>query len=80
MQNNETEKCIVCGKDTGILSSEPIKKRNNYVSGAGQLCENCYCELYLLHDPYDPNTLNELQIKELLDMCINQRRSNDEDT
>lgn len=70
MQNNETEKCIICGKDTGVLSSVPVKKRNNYVSGAGQLCENCYFELYYLPDPDDPNTLNELQIKELLDMCI----------
>jgi hypothetical protein len=42
----ETEKCVNCGVDTNILVSEHIDLRKNYVEGAGQLCEECWNNIY----------------------------------
>lgn len=42
----KSEKCILCGKDTGIPFNEPIDKRKYYIRGSGQLCGNCYYALY----------------------------------
>jgi hypothetical protein len=38
----ETEKCVVCGINTGVSIHQHINLRNNYVEGCGQLCMNCY--------------------------------------
>ena len=47
MENKkETERCIVCGKQTGYLKEESIEKRCFYAEGAGQLCEECYERIY----------------------------------
>lgn len=43
--NEKTEKCILCGKDTGIPFSVPIDSREYYIVGCGQLCKACYDEL-----------------------------------
>lgn len=40
--NDEIEKCVCCGKDTAYTFSIPIQERRYYVSGCGQLCEQCY--------------------------------------
>jgi hypothetical protein len=37
----KTERCVVCGADTGVLVAKPISERQNYVEGAGQLCGPC---------------------------------------
>lgn len=42
----ETERCVLCGTDTGIQKTVPVGIRHFYVSGAGQLCEHCYRETY----------------------------------
>ncbi|GEM_PF-5379318 len=36
-----TEKCVVCGKDTGVPVVIPVELRNNYSEGQGQLCFGC---------------------------------------
>jgi len=36
------EKCVLCGKKTGIKTSQPISDRDYYVKGIGQLCRECY--------------------------------------
>lgn len=41
----ETEKCILCGVDTGILVDLPVDARRYYVDGVGQLCEDCYIKV-----------------------------------
>ncbi len=41
----ETEKCILCGDDTGVLANLPVDARKYYINGVGQLCENCYIKL-----------------------------------
>lgn len=46
--NNDVniEKCVVCGSNTGYLLVTPISDRQFYVEGAGQLCHDCYYEIY----------------------------------
>lgn len=41
----ETEKCALCGADTGEVADTPTYLRRHYVEGSGQLCENCYEEI-----------------------------------
>jgi len=43
----EIEKCIVCGKATTYTKDTPISERAGYVEGGGQLCQDCYKDLYL---------------------------------
>lgn len=44
--NNKYEKCACCHKRLNILKSEEIEFRPFYIEGAGQLCYECYHELY----------------------------------
>lgn len=41
----DTEKCVLCGKDTEIPVSTLIRDRKCYIPGCGQLCEECYYHL-----------------------------------
>jgi hypothetical protein len=43
----ELEKCAVCHRDTQYFKDTDIKERKNYIIGAGQLCYECYHELYV---------------------------------
>lgn len=36
--------CIICHKDTGYTFDYPIKKREGYVEGLGQLCWKCWVD------------------------------------
>lgn len=49
-EKNGTERCVLCGRDTGIPSNRPIKDRENYVYGCGQLCGLCFSSL--MHDSH----------------------------
>ena len=40
------DKCVCCNKNTQEPQDKHIDYRNYYVEGAGQLCENCYIQLY----------------------------------
>ena len=42
----EKDKCISCGKETEYLVSTHIDYRKYYVEGAGQLCKDCYFDIY----------------------------------
>lgn len=42
----DVERCVQCGKDTGVLKSSNIDGRLSYVEGAGQLCSMCFLECY----------------------------------
>lgn len=42
----EQENCILCNKPTNYLKTTDISKRNFYVTGCGQLCENCYKQTF----------------------------------
>ena len=43
---SKTEKCVLCGKKTNIEELTTIKQRKYYVSGSGQLCEECYNKIF----------------------------------
>jgi len=43
---SEKEKCVSCGKVTEYKITDHIDARENYVEGAGQLCSECYKEIY----------------------------------
>lgn len=40
------ERCVLCGRTTDIYVGTPVDMRNCYVEGAGQLCPDCWAELY----------------------------------
>lgn len=42
----ETEKCVVCNKDTGIPVTTDVTHRPTYIEGGGQLCGKCYNDIY----------------------------------
>ena len=42
----KTDCCVLCGEETVYNTSTPISARSFYVSGCGQLCENCFKKMY----------------------------------
>ena len=40
------DRCVLCGCETPYDRQTPVKKRNWYVEGAGQLCRDCCCHVY----------------------------------
>lgn len=40
------EICVSCGKQTDIPREKHISERRFYIEGAGQLCRDCYYQLY----------------------------------
>ncbi len=42
---NEPDRCVLCGDETGYTYDVPVDMRRFYVSGCGQLCENCYRQI-----------------------------------
>ncbi len=42
----ETDKCVSCNKDTGIPKNAHVDSREHYIEGAGQLCKECFKEIY----------------------------------
>ena len=41
----DTERCVLCGNDTGVSVSLPADARKHYINGVGQLCEDCYIKV-----------------------------------
>ena len=41
------EKCVTCGKKTHYHIEDNIDMRIGYIEGAGQLCLDCYDEVYV---------------------------------
>lgn len=41
------EYCILCGRLTDTAKDQPLSEREHYIEGAGQLCRECYQELYV---------------------------------
>lgn len=40
------EKCVCCGKRTNIPKYTHVSKRSYYIEGIGQLCNECYKNIY----------------------------------
>lgn len=46
------EKCVLCDKSTDETVAMPVHLRKHYIEGAGQLCQDCYQNLYGNKDNY----------------------------
>ena len=46
-QDTTYETCVVCRQETDVKKDTPIKDRYHYVEGSGQLCSDCYYEVYI---------------------------------
>ena len=46
MEEIEYDKCVLCEKVTSEPEDRHIDFRNFYVEGSGQLCRNCWTEIY----------------------------------
>lgn len=64
----ETEKCILCGKDTEIPVTTPIKERKHYIFGCGQVCSECSAKMKLENNK--ENNLSEEDLELLLEMSV----------
>ena len=53
------EICIRCGKETEYAISAPVNMRKYYIEGSGQLCEQCFYELYPVPASLQRNLGNE---------------------
>ena len=42
----QMERCVFCWQLTDVPKNAPISWRKYYVQGQGQLCKNCYYELF----------------------------------
>lgn len=66
----KTEKCILCGKDTGIPFNDPIDDRKYFIDGCGQLCEDCFDRMQ-----YESISKNKPSDAEM-DMLLKMTRKN----
>lgn len=46
-KNEKKEYCVLCGKIIEVLRERPLSERKCYIEGAGQLCFECYHDLYI---------------------------------
>ena len=58
---NKKDKCVSCKKETQYDEFDHIDFRNFYIEGAGQLCPECYNEIYQKSDSWKNTYLYELQ-------------------
>jgi recombinational DNA repair protein (RecF pathway) len=42
----DIEKCINCGRETGYSINDHVDSRKTYIEGSGQLCAECFKEVY----------------------------------
>ena len=42
------DKCVICSVETPYEKSNPVDFRLGYVEGAGQLCLDCYENVYMV--------------------------------
>ena len=66
----KSEKCILCGKNTGIPFNDPIDDRKYFIDGCGQLCEDCFDRLQ-----YESISKNKPSDAEM-DMLLKMTRKN----
>ena len=64
----ETEKCILCGKDTEIPVTTSIKERKYYIFGCGQVCSECSAKMKLENSK--ENDLSEEDLEFLLKISV----------
>ncbi len=45
-QEAQWETCVCCHRKIRVVPDQPIEFRAFYIEGAGQLCYDCYQEIY----------------------------------
>lgn len=45
-EESQYEKCVMCHCFTSVKYDTEIHRRQGYIDGCGQLCEDCYNKLY----------------------------------
>ena len=70
MKQVSNEKCVLCGKDTGIPENMPVSERKNFVKGCGQLCNDCFCRLY--NHPDSESTVSDKEMQRLLKLSAEE--------
>ncbi len=70
MKIAENDKCVLCGKDSGMPENMPINERKNYVKGCGQLCESCFRRLY--RHPDSENMMTDDELQRLLELSTEE--------
>ncbi len=73
MLKTKNEKCACCGRDTGIAKDVPIDDRMYYIEGCGQLCSDCYVDLYIRKDD-DETVVSDDELNELIKMCAENNK------
>lgn len=46
LEKDDREYCIICGRKTVYRRFQPIDDRQFYIYGAGQLCRECFQQIY----------------------------------
>lgn len=46
-KDDKVDRCVLCGKATDYSKDTHVANRDYYVDGAGQLCPDCYKDVYL---------------------------------
>ncbi len=46
MEKKTKDKCVICGIETRYKNNVHIQLRENYIEGGGQLCQDCWEDLY----------------------------------
>lgn len=70
MKIAENDKCVLCGRDSGMPENMPINERKNYVKGCGQLCESCFRRLY--RHPDSENMMTDDELQRLLELSTEE--------
>ena len=68
----EYERCVICGKLTGIPISMPIDWRENYEIGFGQICAECAKKEREAQTW--GNTLTTAQILQAIEQCRKENK------
>ena len=61
------ENCVLCGKPTPYFSDTPVNVRKFYISGAGQLCKECYAET--VFGSRHENDMSDGELLYLIELC-----------
>lgn len=66
--DNRNEICVCCGCNTDVPADTPVTSRDCYVECGGQLCNNCYLELYVCSQR-NGSDFSSKELDRLIELC-----------